>query len=106
MNCKYKKNIVLVLLQENIKITLCDDWTDMIEYVIRKFMNTLKSRPHACASALLDGLEWTEGLDDNGFSKKQLDDLYFYYSQCAHAEDPVGRIIEMYKASYSVTKTR
>ncbi len=45
-------------------------------------------------------------MDENGFSRSQLDNLYWCFSQCEHMEDPVGGIIEMYKASYSATKTR
>lgn len=65
------------------------------------------TKPHACASNLLDSLDPnSDALDENGFSKNQLDNLYWYFSQCESTEDPVGGIIEMYKASYSVTKTR
>jgi len=45
-------------------------------------------------------------VDDNGFTKAQLDNLYFYYSQSEGAEDPVGAIIEIYKRTSNVAKTR
>lgn len=45
-------------------------------------------------------------MDENAFSKSQLDTLYHYFSQVQHTEDPVGRIIDMYKATFAVTKTR
>lgn len=64
------------------------------------------SNSHACASNLLESLDNSEALEENGFSKNQLDNLYWYFSQCEHSEDPVGGIIEMYKSTYSVTKTR
>lgn len=64
------------------------------------------SNSHACASNLLESLDNSEALEENGFSKNQLDNLYWYFSQCEHNEDPVGGIIEMYKSAYSVTKTR
>ncbi|TRY67893.1 hypothetical protein TCAL_12088 [Tigriopus californicus] len=86
---------------------ICEDWSDLIEYVIQKFITTMGTKPHACASNLLDSLDPnSDALDENGFSKNQLDNLYWYFSQCENTEDPVGGIIEMYKASYSVTKTR
>ncbi len=87
-------------------VKMCDDWTDLIAYVIRRFIATMGDRPHACAANLLDCLNSADTIDENGFSKSQLENLYWYYSQCEHAEDPVGGIIEMYKATHSITKTR
>ncbi len=45
-------------------------------------------------------------MDDNGFSKGQLDNLYFYYTQSEATEDPVGAIIDIYKRTCNVAKTR
>ncbi len=85
---------------------VCEDWGDLIEYVIQQFIATMGDRPHACAANLLDCLDSSDAVDENGFSKSQLENLYWCFSQCGHMEDPVGGIIEMYKATHSVTKTR
>ncbi len=45
-------------------------------------------------------------MDENGFTKSQLENLYWYYSQFENADDTVGAIIEIYKRSGSVAKTR
>jgi hypothetical protein len=45
-------------------------------------------------------------VDENGFTKSQLENLYWYYSQFENADDTVGAIIEIYKRSGSVAKTR
>jgi hypothetical protein len=34
-------------------IDICDDWADLIEYVIQKFVTIMGTNPHACASNLL-----------------------------------------------------
>jgi hypothetical protein len=45
-------------------------------------------------------------VDENGFTKSQLENLYWYYTQFENADDPVGAIIEIYKRTCSVAKTR
>ena len=90
--------------QEDIEI--CDDWADLIEYVIQKFISTIGTRPHAYASNLLECINNSEAADENGFTRVQLENLYSYYTQFEDAPDTVGCIIEMYKENSNVTKTR
>ena len=90
--------------QEDVEI--CDDWADLIEYVIQKFISTIGTRPHAYASNLLECINTSEAVDENGFTRSQLDHLYSYYTQFEDAPDPVGCVIELYKRSSNVTKTR
>ena len=45
-------------------------------------------------------------MDENGFSKSQLDNLYSYYSQFEDTPDPIECIIETYKRNQNQTKTR
>ena len=85
---------------------ICDDWADLIEYVIQKFISTIGTRPHAYASNLLECINTSEAVDENGFTRSQLHDLYSYYTQFEDAPDPVGCVIELYKRSSNVTKTR
>jgi hypothetical protein len=77
----------------------------MIEYVIQKFITTIRSKPHAYAS-LLGCINNSETVDENGFSKSQLDNLYSYYSQFEDTPDPIECIIETYKRNQNQTKTR
>lgn len=85
---------------------ICDDWADLIEYVIQRFISTIRSRPHAYASNLLECLNNSEAVDENGFTRSHLDNLYSYYTQFEDAPDPIGCVIEMYKRTSNVTKTR
>ena len=85
---------------------ICDDWADLIEYVIQRFISTIRSRPHAYASNLLECLNNSEAVDENGFTRSHLDHLYSYYTQFEDAPDPVGCVIELYKRNSNVTKTR
>ena len=87
-------------------LQLYDDWADLIEYVIQKFISTIKSRPHAYASHLLECMNNSEAADENGFTKSQLDHLYSFYSQAEDNPDAVGCVIELYKTQLNVTKTR
>jgi timeless protein len=87
-------------------IEICDDWADLIEYVIQKFISTIGTRPHAYASNLLECINNSEAADENGFTRCQLDHLYSYFTQFEDAPDTVGCIIEMYKENSNVTKTR
>ena len=84
-------------------------WTDLIEYVIQKFITTMGTRPHDCASNLLECIQdsqISEAVDENGFTKSQLESLHCYYAQSEGADDTVGAIIENYRQHYNVTKSR
>ena len=87
-------------------VEICEDWADLIEYVIQKFISTIRSRPHAYASHLLECLSNSEAADENGFTKSQLDHLYTFYTQVEDNQDAVGLVIELYKTQLNVTKTR
>ena len=97
-------DVFFFVFQEDVEI--CDDWADLIEYVIQKFISTIGTRPHAYASNLLECINTSEAVDENGFTRSQLDHLYSYYTQFEDAPDPVGCVIELYKRSSNVTKTR
>ena len=45
-------------------------------------------------------------MDENGFTRLQLEHLYSYYTQFEDAPDPVECIIEIYKRTSNVSKTR
>ena len=88
---------------------MCDDWVDLVECVMQKFVTTMGVNPQECTATLIEFVQnskLSEAADGNGFTKSQLDCLHLYYSQDQDAEDTVGDIIEIYKRTCSVTKTR
>ena len=55
---------------------------------------------------LLGCINNSETVDENGFTKSQLDNLYPYYTQFEDTPDPIECIIETYKRNQNQTKTR
>jgi len=86
-------------------VQLSDEWEDLIEHVIQKFITTIRSNPHAYAN-LLGCINSYETVDENGFTKTQLDNLYIFYNQFEDAPDPIECIIDTYKRNQNQTKTR
>ncbi|CAG9863160.1 unnamed protein product [Phyllotreta striolata] len=76
---------------------LCDDWSDLIEYVIHKFINT----PGTCC------IDNSADLDSDGLSKKsqsewtqeEKETLLKYYNQSKESSDAIAEITEKYEAS-------
>ncbi|XP_014260027.1 protein timeless isoform X2 [Cimex lectularius] len=106
---------VTVLFQPNILKTfsqiwetdfeLCDDWSDLIEYVIHKFINmprTISIVPEKkdTSNTTVPALKVQE------WSQEDCDCLYWYYVQSANGRDPVGDVIKLYSASGVTNKTR
>ena len=51
-------------------LQICDDWVDLIEYIIQKFIQTMGSSPHSCAANMVECLDYTEAVDESGFTGK------------------------------------
>ena len=51
-------------------LQICDDWVDLIEYIIQKFIQTMGSSPHSCAANMVECLDYTEAVDECGFTGK------------------------------------
>ena len=49
-------------------LQICDDWVDLIEYIIQKFIQTMGSSPHSCAANMVECLDYTEAVDECGFT--------------------------------------
>nr|AGZ88039.1 TIMELESS [Belgica antarctica] len=103
---------VTILFQPNIlkifsqiwetEYELCDDWSDLIEFVIHKFINT-PPKPRVS----LPSPSSTEGVSINGiWAKEDLDTLYWYYAQSKKCDDVIGNIITQFKESGHKSKTR
>nr|CAD7260714.1 unnamed protein product [Timema shepardi] len=76
---------------------LCDDWSDLIEYVIHKFVDTPRQTAILPEVASMGKVQ--DSLSNNRnteFSKEDSDNLCWHYCQSVENEDTVGRIIELY----------
>nr|CAD7585789.1 unnamed protein product [Timema genevievae] len=85
---------------------LCDDWSDLIEYVIHKFVNTPRQTAILPEVASMGKVE--DSLSNNRnteFSKEDSDNLCWHYCQSVKSEDKVGRIIELYAENGVTNKT-
>ena len=88
---------------------MCNDWVDLVQYIIQKFTTIMRTRPHVCAAYLLASRQDSklfETVDKNGFTKTQLEGLRWYYSENQDAPDTIEAIIAIYKKTCSVTKPR
>ncbi|PSN50864.1 Protein timeless [Blattella germanica] len=92
---------------------ICDDWSDLIEYVIHKFINTPRVAPLSPESSLRS-LEKEKLLKISGDSEKaepewsrdDSDNLYWYYVQSSKCADPVGKVMELFTENGVIGKTR
>lgn len=85
--------------------SICDDWSDLIEFVIHKFINTPQqptSLPHVPIivkpiTSITEPLIWT---------KEEMDSLYWYYIQSKFCNDIIGNIINLFKNNLSKQRSR
>nr|CAD7568487.1 unnamed protein product [Timema californicum] len=85
---------------------LCDDWSDLIEYVIHKFVDTPRQTAILPEVASMGKVQ--DSLSNNRnteFSKEDSDNLCWHYCQSVENEDTVGRIIELYAENGVTNKT-
>lgn len=88
-----------------------DVWSDLIEYVIHKFVNVPKQTPvslHLPAEQNVQRKDSESIISDKdaGWSKDEKDNLYWYYVQSARSSDPFGKMKELYNENGSVNKTK
>jgi timeless len=81
---------------------VCDDWSDLIEYVINKFVNTPLKKPEF---ALLSPNNEIISISDV-WAQEEMETLYWYYMQSKNQEDVVGNIIKQIKESGQQNKSR
>lgn len=82
---------------------ICDDWSDLIEYVIHKFINTPQPSPLAStlpeiSTQLLSGI--------NPWTQEEKDSLQWYYVQCKQSSCLVADILNLFKENGNQQKTR
>uniref|UniRef100_A0A0K8TSI5 Putative dna topoisomerase i-interacting protein n=1 Tax=Tabanus bromius TaxID=304241 RepID=A0A0K8TSI5_TABBR len=87
---------------------LCDDWADLIEYVIHKFMNTPQKRPAALPSPSLTEMtkEYNMEYAISAWTQEEMDTLYWYYVQSKKFKDIVGKIVQLFKENGNKKKSR
>ncbi|KAJ1520010.1 hypothetical protein ONE63_004241 [Megalurothrips usitatus] len=85
---------------------LCDDWSDLIEYVLHKFV---KNPSCSKSSSKLSGKKQISPASEGNkteWTKEDSNYLYWYHQQCSSCEDPIGAIINMYGNNGVHYKTR
>jgi len=87
-------------------LQICDDWVDLIEYIIQKFIQTMGSSPHSCAANMVECLDYTEAVDECGFTGAQTSQLFWHFNQVENSKDPVGAIIEVYRQTDNLSLSR
>nr|AVP27640.1 timeless [Laodelphax striatellus] len=79
---------------------ICDDWSDVIEYVVHKFVNLPVPQP-----ADHKKLKLGESLNSN-WSKDDSKNLHKYYVKSACSSDPISRVLNCFTESGVLNKTR
>ncbi|XP_075211688.1 timeless [Lycorma delicatula] len=88
---------------------ICDDWSDLIEYVVHKFINIKHNLPVNQPENKSDSdspQETKEGLPVTGWSQDDSRNLHWYYFQSARSSDPIGKVLDHYTESGVLNKTR
>ncbi|KAH8412080.1 hypothetical protein KR222_008714 [Zaprionus bogoriensis] len=87
---------------------LCDDWSDLIEYVIHKFMNTPPKSPLTIPTTSLTEMTKEHNQEHTicTWSQEEMDTLYWYYVQSKKNNDVVGKIVKLFSNNGNKLKTR
>ena len=87
-------------------LQICEDWVDLIEFIIQKFIQTMGQSSHACAANMVKCLDSTEVVDQSGLTELQSSQLFWHFTQVENTPDPVGRLIDIYKRTANITLSR
>uniref|UniRef100_A0A182TVJ9 TIMELESS domain-containing protein n=1 Tax=Anopheles melas TaxID=34690 RepID=A0A182TVJ9_9DIPT len=86
---------------------LCDDWSDLIEYVIHKFINTPQPAPLTLSTTLPDiGTQLLSGNLLVTWTQEEKDSLHWYYVQCRQSKCVVADILKLFQENGNQQKTR
>jgi len=86
-------------------LQICEDWVDLIEFIIQKFIQNMGSSPQNCAANMLEYLDVNEE-DERGFTKEQAGQLFLHFAQVENSKDPVGAIIDVYRQTDNISFPR
>jgi len=87
-------------------LQICEDWVDLIEYIIQKFIQTMGSNPHTCVANMVECLDYSDVADEFGFTGFQTSKLFYHFTQVENSSDPVGSLIEIYKETDNLILSR
>ncbi|XP_067623333.1 protein timeless [Eurosta solidaginis] len=87
---------------------LCDDWSDLIEYVIHKFINTPQKTTLSLPKTSLTELTKEHNLENTvcAWTQEEMDTLYWYYVQSKKSNDVVGKIVKLFSNNGNKQKSR
>jgi len=98
---------------------LCDDWSDLVEYVIQKCLKSKQIKNGASSSAAKSGRGETEpkasairnnkaSQPPSGYewSKEDTDNLCWYFPQSIEMDDPIGHIGQLFLEHCGIKKGR
>ncbi|XP_058060672.1 protein timeless [Anopheles bellator] len=85
---------------------LCDDWSDLIEYVIHKFINTPQPAPLTLSTTLPEISTQLRTGNLLGWTQEEKDSLHWYYVQCRQSKCLVGDILKLFQENGNQQKTR
>jgi timeless len=88
---------------------VCDDWLDLIKYVIYKFTNTTPQQsplpiPNVLCATIAELTAETQKKVTWTFD--EMDTLFWYYAQSKKTSDPLGNVVGLLKKNGDSEKTR
>ena len=86
-------------------LQICEDWVDLIEFIIQKFIQNMGSSPQNCAVNMVEYLDFNEE-DERGFTSEQARQLFLHFGQVENSKDPVGAIIDVYRQTDNISFPR
>merc|ERR550532_2310639 len=86
-------------------LQICEDWVDLIEFIIQKFIQNMGSSPQNCAVNMVEYLDFNEE-DERGFTKEQAGQLFLHFAPVENSKDPVGAIIDVYRQTDNISFPR
>lgn len=99
-------------------MSISQDWSDLVEYVIHKFINNKPSTTPLQCLPLVEGSNIVEAqaasplvsVPNNSkqsvWSQEEIDTLYWHYVQSKNAKDPIGYIVKRFNEGESKSKPR
>ncbi|XP_053697294.1 protein timeless isoform X5 [Sabethes cyaneus] len=88
---------------------ICDDWSDLIEYVIHKFISTPQQPSSVTLTNTLPELTSQVLAGNNrmdSWTQEEKDSLHWYYVQCKQNKSLVTDILKLFQESGNHQKTR
>lgn len=86
---------------------ICDDWSDLIEFVIHKFINTPAQVPLSLPNTFI--VQPVPIVVDQKivvWTKEEIDTLYWYYIQSKSKRDVIGAILQLFDENGNSKKGR